>query len=46
MGVVMSLENVFDASPTLEKLRCGPLGNIMGGFCDWLLVGSPRSNAH
>ncbi len=37
MGVVMSLENVFDASPTLEKLRCGPLGNIMDGFCNWLL---------
>ena len=37
MGVVMSLEVVFKASYTLEKVRCGPLGNNMDGFCDWLL---------
>ena len=37
MGVVMSLEFAFEASYTLEKLRCGPLGNTMDGFCDWLL---------
>lgn len=37
MGVVMSLELVFEASRTLEKFRSGPLGNRLDGFCDWLL---------
>ena len=36
MGVVMSLELVFEASRTLEKYRSGPLGNTLDDFCDWL----------
>ncbi len=36
MGVVMSLECVFESSYTLEKFRSGPLGNRLDGFCDWL----------
>lgn len=36
MGVVMSLELVFEAPRTLKKFRSGPLGNRLDGFCDWL----------
>jgi len=33
----MALESVFDCPRTLEKLRSGPLGKLLDGFCDWLL---------
>lgn len=33
----MGLEQVFDAAWTLRKLRGGPLGHLLDGFCDWLL---------
>ncbi len=36
MGVVMSLECVFESSYALEKFRSGPLGNRLDGFCAWL----------
>ena len=33
----MALELVFECPRTLKKLRSGPLGRILDGFCDWLL---------
>ena len=33
----MALELVFECPRTLRKLRSGPLGRILDGFCDWLL---------
>ena len=33
----MALECVFVCSRTINKLRSGPLGNILDGYCDWLL---------
>jgi hypothetical protein len=32
----MALEQVFKCSLTLNKLRGGPLGELMDGFCDAL----------
>lgn len=32
----MTLESVFVCSRTISKLRSGPLGNLLDGFCDWL----------
>ena len=33
----MSLERVFEADWTRRRLRSGPLGHLVDGFCDWLL---------
>ncbi len=33
----MALELVFTCPRTLKKLRSGPLGEVVEGFCDWLL---------
>lgn len=33
----MALELVFSCPRTLKKLRSGPLGRLLEGFCDWLL---------
>ena len=33
----MGMEKVFVAPWTLRKLRGGPLGVLLDGFCDWLL---------
>jgi integrase/recombinase XerD len=33
----MALELVFECPRTLNKLRSGPLGKLLDGFCDWLL---------
>jgi hypothetical protein len=33
----MALELVFECPRTLGKLRAGPLGNLLDGFCSWLL---------
>ncbi len=33
----MALELVFECPRTLKKLRGGPLGELVEGFCDWLL---------
>ncbi len=33
----MSLEQVFSYPLTLKKLRSGPLGILLDGFCTWLL---------
>lgn len=33
----MGLTQAFAAAWTLRKLRRGPLGHLMDGFCDWLL---------
>jgi integrase/recombinase XerD len=33
----MALELVFECPRTVEKLRSGPLGGLLDGFCDWLL---------
>jgi integrase/recombinase XerD len=33
----MALELVFECPRTLKKLRSGPLGELLDGFCDWLL---------
>jgi len=35
----MALEQVFDCQRTLSRLRTGPLGKLLEGFCLWLLVG-------
>ncbi len=35
----MALEQVFDCPRTLMRLRTGPLGKLLEGFCRWLLVG-------
>lgn len=33
----MAMEFVFECPRTLNKLRSGPLGKLLDGFCDWLL---------
>ena len=33
----MTLEQVWECPTTLAKLRSGPLGTLLEGFCDWLL---------
>ena len=33
----MALELAFTSPRTLNKLRSGPLGKLLEGFCDWLL---------
>ena len=33
----MALEQVFECPQTLRKLRSGPLGKLLEGFCNWLL---------
>jgi len=35
----MALEQVFECPRTLGKLRSGPLGALLEGFCQWLLNG-------
>ena len=35
----MALERVFDSPGTLRRLRTGPLGKLLEGFCNWLLDG-------
>lgn len=35
----MALEQVFDCPRTLSRLRTGPLGKLLEGFCRWLLDG-------
>jgi integrase/recombinase XerD len=35
----MALEQVFDCPRTLRRLRTGPLGKLLEGFCHWLLDG-------
>jgi len=31
------LERVFEYPRTLRRLRSGPIGKLLGGFCNWLL---------
>ena len=33
----MALELAFTSPCTVKKLRSGPLGELLDGFCDWLL---------
>jgi len=33
----MALEQVFECRRTLRRLRSGPLGELLEGFCNWLL---------
>jgi len=33
----MALEQAFTCPCTVKKLRSGPLGKLLEGFCDWLL---------
>ena len=33
----MALEQAFTCPGTVKKLRSGPLGKLLEGFCDWLL---------
>ena len=33
----MGMERVFEAAWMLRKLRSGPLGHLLEGFCEWLL---------
>ncbi len=33
----MALEQVFECPRTLRRLRRGPLGKLLEGFCNWLL---------
>jgi integrase/recombinase XerD len=33
----MALEQVFECPRTLTRLRSGPLGRLLEGFCSWLL---------
>jgi len=35
----MALEQVFECPRTLRRLRTGPLGKLLEGFCHWLLAG-------
>lgn len=35
----MALELVFVCPRTLGKLRSGPMGHLLDGYCDWLLEG-------
>lgn len=43
----MALEQVFECPRTLGRLRSGPLGKLLEGFCSWLLGhGFSRSTIH
>ena len=33
----MALERVFEYPRTLRRLRSGPIGKLLEGFCNWLL---------
>jgi len=33
----MALEQIFECPRTLSRLRSGPLGNLLDGFCNWLV---------
>jgi len=33
----MALEQIFECPRTLRSLRVGPLGNLLEGFCNWLM---------
>jgi len=33
----MAVEQVFECPRTLRRLRSGPLGKLLEGFCNWLL---------
>jgi len=33
----MAMEQVWECPTTLARLRSGPLGTLLEGFCDWLL---------
>jgi len=33
----MALEQIFKCPRTLRSLRVGPLGNLLEGFCNWLM---------
>jgi len=33
----MALEQIFECPRTLRRLRVGPLGNLLEGFCSWLM---------
>ena len=33
----MALKQIFECPRTLRSLRVGPLGNLLEGFCSWLL---------
>ena len=33
----MALEQIFECQRTLRRLHSGPLGNLLEGFCNWLL---------
>jgi len=33
----MALEQIFECPRTLSRLRSGPLGKLLEGFCNWLL---------
>jgi len=33
----MALEQVFECPRTLRRLRSGPVGKLLEGFCSWLL---------
>jgi hypothetical protein len=33
----MALERVFEYPRTLRRLRSGPIGKLLEGFCSWLL---------
>ena len=35
--VVMALELVFECPRTLGRLRTRPLGELLDGFCSWLI---------
>ena len=35
--VVIALEQIFDCPRTLRSLRVDPLGDLLEGFCSWLL---------
>jgi hypothetical protein len=37
LEMVMTLEQVFTCTRTLKKLRSGPLGGLLDGFCNALL---------
>ena len=41
----MGLEQAFECPTTLAKLRSGPLGTLLDGFCEWLWEqGFPRGS--
>lgn len=41
----MGLEQAFECPATLAKLRSGPLGTLLDGFCEWLWEqGFPRGS--